>query len=144
MRFMIIVKATAESEAGAQPSTELLNAMGKYNSELVKAGVLLAGEGLQPSSNGARVIKDGKRTTVVDGPFAETKELVSGFWILDVSSRDEALEWAKRVPDPEEGTEMVLEVRKVSEAEDFENFTPEQAAAEDRLREKIERQNAER
>jgi hypothetical protein len=134
MRYMVIVKATKETEAGILPSTDLLNQMGKLNAEMVKAGVLLAGDGLQPSSSGARVRFEGSKRTVVDGPFAETKELVSGFWILQVKSKDEAIEWAKRVP----FTEGEIEVRRISEAEDFgDNFTPEMRAAEDNLRMRV-------
>ena len=134
MRYMVIVKATKESEAGALPSVELLNEMGKLNAEMAKAGVLLAGDGLAPSSKGARVKFEGKKRTVVDGPFAETKELVSGFWILQVKSKEEAIEWAKRVPF-EEGE---IEIRKISEPEDFgENFTPEMREAEDKLRMRV-------
>jgi hypothetical protein len=134
MRYMVIVKATQESEAGQLPSKELLNEMGKLNAEMVKAGILLAGDGLQPSSSGARVRFEGSKRTVVDGPFAETKELVSGFWILQVKSKEEAIEWAKRVP----FTEGEIEIRRISEAEDFgENFTPEMRAAEDKLRMRV-------
>lgn len=118
MRFLVIVKASAESEAGVLPSRELLEAMGKYNEELVKAGVLLAAEGLQPSSKGARIRFSGTKRTVVDGPFAETKELVAGFWLWQCRSREEAIEWAKRCPNPmAEGGE--IEIRQVFEAEDF-------------------------
>jgi hypothetical protein len=135
MRVMVIVKATPESEAGQLPSTELLQAMSAYNDELVKAGVMLAGEGLQPSSKGARVRFSGRERSVVDGPFAETKELIAGFWLWEVRSMDEAIEWAKRCPNPS-GEEGVLEIRQVFEAEDFgENLTPE-------LRETAERQRA--
>jgi hypothetical protein len=125
MRFMILVKATRDSEAGALPSEELLTAMGKYNEELAKAGILLAGEGLQPSSKGARVRFSGKKRTVVDGPFAETKELVAGFWMWKVKSKEEAIEWVKRCPNPMPG-DSEIEIRQVFEAEDFgEQFTPE-------------------
>lgn len=136
MRFMMIVKANEESESGRMPSTEELTEMGAYNEELVKAGVLLAGDGLQPSSTGVRVTFTGKGTsTVVDGPFTETKELIAGFWIIDVRSKDEAVEWARRVPF---GAGGEVEVRKVSEAEDFgEEFTPELRAAEDELRTRL-------
>src|SRR5918995_4666543 len=135
MRFMVMVKATADSEAGIMPSEELLAAMGQYNEELVKAGVMLAGEGLQPSSKGARVRFSGKNRTVIDGPFAETKELVAGFWLIQVKSLDEAIEWVKRCPNPMEG-ESEIEIRQVFEAEDFgAEFTPE-------LREQEERQRA--
>ncbi len=135
MRFMVIVKATPNSEAGAMPSQELLAAMGAFNEELVKAGVMLAGEGLQPSSKGARVkFANGKRT-VVDGPFAETKELVAGFWLWQCKSRDEAIEWVKRCPDPMPGEEAVIEIRQLFEADDFgAEFTPELRGQEARLR----------
>jgi hypothetical protein len=122
---MIIVKATRDSEAGALPSEELLTAMGKYNEELAKAGILLAGEGLQPSSKGARVRFSGPKRTVVDGPFAETKELIAGFWMWKVKSKEEAIEWVKRCPNPMPG-DSEIELRQVFEAEDFgEQFTPE-------------------
>jgi hypothetical protein len=122
---MVIVKATKDSEAGALPSEELLTAMGKYNEELAKAGILLAGEGLQPSSKGARVRFSGAKRTVIDGPFAETKELVAGFWLWKVKSKDEAIEWVKRCPNPMPG-DSEIEIRQVFEAEDFgEQFTPE-------------------
>ena len=125
MRFMIIVKATQDSEAGALPGEKLLTAMGKYNEELAKAGILLAGEGLQPSSKGARVQFSGPKRTVVDGPFAETKELVAGFWMWKVKSKEEAIEWVKRCPNPMPG-DSEIEIRQVFEAEDFgEQFTPE-------------------
>jgi len=122
---MVMVKATKDSEAGALPSEELLTAMGKYNEELAKAGILLAGEGLQPSSKGARVRFSGAKRTVIDGPFAETKELVAGFWLWKVKSKDEAIEWVKRCPNPMPG-DSEIEIRQVFEAEDFgEQFTPE-------------------
>ena len=125
MRFMVIVKATRDSEAGALPSEELLTAMGKYNEELAKAGILLAGDGLQPSSKGARVRFSGSKRTVVDGPFAETKELIAGFWMWKVKSKEEAIEWVKRCPNPMPG-DSEIEIRQVFEAEDFgEQFTPE-------------------
>ena len=125
MRFMVIVRATRDSEAGALPTEELLTAMGKYNEELAKAGILLAGEGLQPSSKGARVRFSGLKRTVVDGPFAETKELIAGFWMWKVKSKDEAIEWVKRCPNPMPG-DSEIEIRQVFEAEDFgEQFTPE-------------------
>jgi len=125
MRFMVIVKATKDSEAGALPSGELLTAMGKYNEELAKAGILLAGDGLQPSSKGARVRFSGPKRTVVDGPFAETKELIAGFWMWKVKSKEEAIEWVKRCPNPMPG-DSEIEIRQVFEAEDFgEQFTPE-------------------
>jgi hypothetical protein len=134
MRFMVLVKADKNSEAGVLPSTELLTAMGKYNEELVKAGVLLAGEGLQPSSKGARVKFSGKKRTVIDGPFAETKELIAGFWLIQVKSKEEAIEWVKRCPNPMEG-ETEIEIRQVFEADDFgEAFTPELREQEERLR----------
>lgn len=131
MRVMVIVKASRESEAGALPSTEMLAAMGKFNEELVKAGVMLAGEGLQASSKGKRVRFDGSKRTVIDGPFAETKELIAGFWLWQVRSMDEAVEWLKRAPF-EDGDEV--EIRQVFEAEDFgENFTPELRDQEKRV-----------
>jgi len=133
MRFMVIVKATAESETGEMPSQELLAEMGRYNEELVKAGVLLAGEGLHPSSKGARVRFNGDRRTVVDGPFAETKELVAGFWIFQVRSKEEAIEWVKRCPNPMPG-ESELEIRQIFEADDFgAELTPELRAQEERI-----------
>ena len=135
MRFMVMVKATADSEAGVMPSEELLAAMGQYNDELVKAGVMLAGEGLHPSSKGVRVKFSGKERTVVDGPFAETKELVAGFWLFEVKSLEEAIEWVKRCPNPM-NEESEIEIRQVFEADDFgAEFTPE-------LREQEERQRA--
>ncbi len=131
MRFMMIVKANQDSEAGVLPTEQELAEMGKYNEELVKAGVLLAGEGLHPSSNGARVTFSGGRPTVTDGPFAETKELIAGFWLIQVKSREEALEWARRVP----FQESEIEIRQVFEADDFgAEFTPELREQEDRLR----------
>lgn len=133
MRFMVMVKATEESEAGVLPSQELLTAMGKYNEELVKAGVMLAGEGLQASSKGARVRFSGKDRTVIDGPFSETKELIAGFWILQVKSKDEAIEWVKRCPNPM-GGESEIEIRQIFEAPDFgDEFTPELREQEARL-----------
>ena len=137
MRFMMIVKANAESEAGVMPSTEMLAEMGKYNEELVKAGVMLAGEGLHPSSKGARVRYSGDKRTVIDGPFAETKELIAGFWLIQVRSREEALEWARRVP----FQAGEVELRQIFEAEDFgAALTPELREQEDRLREQVEKQ----
>ena len=137
MRFMVMVKATADSEAGTLPSTQLLEAMGKYNEELVKAGVMLAGEGLQPSSKGARIKFSGTKRTVVDGPFAESKELIAGFWLWQCRSREEAIEWAKRCPNPT-GEEGELEIRQVFEADDFgAEFTPELREQERRLGEKM-------
>ena len=134
MRFMVMVKATKDSEAGVMPSTELLTEMGKYNEELVKAGIMLAGEGLHPSSKGARVRFNGKQRTVIDGPFAETKELVAGFWILQARSKDEVIEWVKRCPNPMPG-ESEIEIRQIFEAEDFgEVLTPELREQEARLR----------
>jgi hypothetical protein len=135
---MLMVKASEQSEAGVMPSEELLAAMGKYNEEMVKAGVLLAGEGLHPSSKGARVKFSGKERTVVDGPFAETKELVAGFWLIQAGSKEEALEWVKRCPNPMEG-ESEIEVRQVFEAEDFgEEYTPELREQEERIRAQAE------
>ena len=137
MRFMIIVKANAESEAGVMPSQELLTAMGKYNEELVRAGVMLAGEGLHPSSKGARVRFSGSKRTVIDGPFAETKELIAGFWLFEVKSKEEAIEWVKRCPNPMEG-ESEIEIRQVFEANDFgEAMTPELREAERRMAEQM-------
>jgi hypothetical protein len=137
MRFMVIVKASKESETGVMPSTELLAEMGQYNEELVKAGVMLSGEGLAASDKGARVRFDGKKRSVVDGPFAETKELVAGFWIWKVKSRDEAIEWLKKAP----FQEGEVEIRQIFETEDFgAEMTPELRAQEDRLREQIEAQ----
>lgn len=137
MRFMLIIKADAESEAGIMPSEELLTSMGKYNEELVNAGVMLAGEGLQPSSKGARIHFSNGTPTVIDGPFAETKELVAGFWIIEVSSKEEAIEWVKRCPHPADA-EMEIEIRQIAEADDFgEEFTPELREQEERLRAQI-------
>jgi hypothetical protein len=134
MRFMVIVKATKDSEAGALPDEKLLAEMGKYNEELVKAGVMLAGEGLQPSSKGARVRFSGTKRTVIDGPFAETKELIAGFWIWRVRSMEEAIDWVNRCPNPFPG-ESEIEIRQVFEAEDFgAEFTPELREQEERLR----------
>src|SRR3954470_1784291 len=134
MRCMIIVKASRDSEAGKLPDETLLKDMMKFNEQLVKAGVMLAGEGLHPSSKGARVKFSGKNRTVVDGPFAETKELIAGFWLIQVKSKEEAIEWVKRCPNPLDG-EAEIEIRQVFEAEDFgAEFTPELRAQEDRLR----------
>jgi hypothetical protein len=134
MRFMIIVKASPESEAGKMPSEKLLAEMGKYNEELVKAGVMLAGEGLHPSSKGVRVQFSGNKRTVVDGPFAETKELIAGFWLIQVKSKEEAIEWVRRCPNPME-SDSEIEIRQVFEAEDFgAEFTPELREQEERLR----------
>jgi hypothetical protein len=138
---MVIVKATKNSEAGVMPSEKLLADMGQYNEELVKAGIMLAGEGLHPSSKAKRIRFSGSNRTVVDGPFTETKELVAGFWLWQVRSMDEAVEWARRCPDPMPGEEGELEIRPIFEAEDFgAEFTPELRAQEDRLREQMERQ----
>ena len=135
MRFIAMVRANKASESGELPSTELLAEMGKYNEELVKAGVMLAGEGLQPSSKGARVRFLGSKRTVVDGPFSETKELIAGFWILQVKSKEEAIEWIKRSPNPFPEGESEIELRQIFEAEDFgPEFTPELREQEDRLR----------
>ncbi|MGN6184812.1 MAG: YciI family protein [Thermoanaerobaculia bacterium] len=139
MRFMVIVKANQDTEAGVPPSTEMLNEMGKYNEELVNAGVMVAGEGLHPSSKGARVLFNGNKRTVVDGPFAETKELIAGFWILQVKSKEEVIEWVKRCPNPT-GEESVIEIRQVFEASDFENATPEVLEREERLRQQVTEQ----
>ncbi|MFE8601866.1 YciI family protein [Archangium violaceum] len=142
MKVMVLVKATKDSEEGAMPSTEMLAAMGKYNEELVKAGIMLAGDGLHPSSKGARVRFSGTRRTVIDGPFTETKELVAGFWMWQVKSMEEAIEWAKRCPNPMPG-ESELELRQVFEAEDFgPEFTPELRAAEERLAAELAAKNA--
>ncbi len=137
MRFMVIIKGNKDYEAGAMPDEKLLAAMGKFNEELVNAGVMLAGEGLHPSSKGARVRFSGDRRTVIDGPFAETKELIAGFWLWQVKSKEEALDWLKRCPNPFPG-ESEVELRQVFEAEDFgAEFTPELREQEERLREKI-------
>jgi hypothetical protein len=142
MRFMVIVRADKNTEAGVMPSEELLAAMGKYNEELVNAGILLAGEGLHPSSRGARVRFEGDKRTVVDGPFAETKELIAGFWLWQVSSLEEAIEWVKRCPNPLEG-ESEIEIRQVFEADDFgAEFTPELREQEERIRARAARQAA--
>jgi hypothetical protein len=138
MRFMVMVKATKDSEAGVMPSQQLLADMGKFNEELVKAGVMLAGEGLQPSSKGARVRFSGSKRTVIDGPFAETKELVAGFWMWKVKSKEEAIEWLKRCPNPHPGQDSEIEIRQVFEAEDFgAEFTPELREQEERLRAQV-------
>lgn len=135
MRFMIMVKATKDSEAGVMPSTQLLADMGTYNEELVKAGVMLAGEGLQPSSRGARVRFSGSKRTVIDGPFSETKELIAGYWLWQCKSKEEAIEWVKRCPNPMPGEESVIEIRQVFETEDFgAEFTPELREQEERIR----------
>lgn len=141
MRVMVIVKATKNSEAGVMPSEQLLTDMGRFNEELVKAGVMVGGDGLHPSKRGKRVRFAGGEKTVVDGPFAATEELVAGYWIWKVDSMDDALAWAKRCPDPMPGEESVLEIRPIFEAEDFgAEFTPELRAKEDALREELERQ----
>jgi hypothetical protein len=135
MRFMAMVKANKDSEAGVMPSEELLAEMGKYNEELVKAGVMLAGEGLHPSSKGARVKFSGDQRTVTDGPFTEAKELIAGFWLIQAKSKEEAIEWIKRSPNPMPGQESEIEIRQVFEAEDFgDEFTPELREQEERLR----------
>ena len=135
MRFMILVKADKNSEAGTLPDEKLLTEMGNFNEELVKAGVMLAGEGLQPSSKGARVKFSGSTRTVTDGPFPETKELIAGFWLWQVKSKEEAIEWVKRCPNPFPGTESEIEIRQLFEAEDFgAEFTPELREQEERLR----------
>ena len=139
MRVMVMVKATKDSEAGRMPSQELLAAMGKFNEELVKAGVMQAGEGLQPSSKGKRVHFSGSKRTVIDGPFTETKELIAGFWLWKCKSWDEAVEWVKRCPNPMPG-DSEIEIRQVFEAEDFgAEFTPELREQEDRLRAEMEK-----
>ncbi|KQY34146.1 MULTISPECIES: YciI family protein [Rhizobium/Agrobacterium group] len=136
MRVMVIVKASKDSEAGVMPTTELLEAMGKYNEELVNAGIMMAGEGLHPSVKGKRIAFDGPSRTVIDGPFAETRELIAGFWLWEVKDMAQAVEWAKRCPNPMPGPSE-LEIRQVFEAADFgEAFTPELAEQEERLREK--------
>jgi len=140
MRFMVIVKASRDSEAGVMPSTELLTAMGKFNEELVNAGVLLAGEGLHPSSKGARVRFSGSQRSVIDGPFAATRELVAGFWIFNVKSRQEAIDWILRCPNPT-GDEGEIEIRQILTADDFgPALTPELREAEERLRAQSEAQ----
>jgi hypothetical protein len=141
MRVMVMIKATKNSEAGVMPSEKLLREMGWFNEELLKAGVMLAGEGLHPSRKGKRVRLSGGTKTVTNGPFAETKELVAGFWIWQVKSMEEALEWVKRCPDPMPGEEAEIEIRPIFEAEDFGNeLTPELRAQEERLRAEVERQ----
>jgi hypothetical protein len=140
MRFIALVKADERSEAGQMPTEQELAAMSAFNEELVKAGVMLAGEGLHPSSRGSRIVHTSEKTTVIDGPFAETKELVAGFWVLQTKSYEEALEWLKRAPRPAQG-EFVIELRQVFEPEDFgEAFTPELREREARIREQAERQ----
>ena len=141
MRVMVIVKATKDSEAGVMPSEKLLAEMGKFNEELAQAGITLAGEGLHPTSKGARVRFSGDKRTVIDGPFAETKELIAGFWLWQVKSLDEAIEWVKRCPNPHH-EDCEIEIRPVFEAEDFgAEYTPELRAQEDRLRTEVARQH---
>ena len=141
MRFMVIVKADEKSERGTMPSERLLTEMGKYNEELVKAGIMLAGEGLHPSVKGKRIVMGNGKRSVIDGPFAETKELVAGFWIWQVKSMEEAVEWARRCPDPMPGEESILELRQVFGMEDFgEAVTPEVKERDERLRKEVERQ----
>jgi len=143
MRFMVMVKATKDSEAGVMPDEKLLADMGKYNEELVKAGVMLAGEGLQPSSKGARVKFSGNKRTVIDGPFAETKELVAGFWLFQCKSLAECIEWVKRCPNPMPNQDSEIEIRQVFEAEDFgAEFTPELREQERRIAEQAARNAA--
>ena len=138
MRFMVMVKANKDTEAGILPSQQLLTEMGKFNEELVKAGVMQAGEGLQASAKGARVRFSGDKRTVIDGPFAETKELIAGFWIWKCKSKQEAIEWVKRCPDPMPGSDSEIEIRQVFESEDFgAEFTPELREQEERLRNEI-------
>jgi hypothetical protein len=138
---MVIVKATKDSEAGVMPSQELLAAMGKYNEDLVNAGIMLSGDGLHPSSKGARVRFSGDRRTVIDGPFPETKDLIAGFWLWQVRSKEEAIEWVKRCPHPMPGTDAEIEIRQVFEADDFgAELTPELRAQEERLRERLGQQ----
>ena len=143
MRVMVLVKATEDSEAGDMPSEQLLSDMMKFNEELVKAGVMLAGDGLHPSSKGVRVVFSGSERKVINGPFAETKELLAGYWLWEVKSIDEAIEWVKRAPDPMPGTEGVLEIRPVFEADDFgDELTPELREKDAQLREATSRQGA--
>jgi hypothetical protein len=139
MRVIVMVKATEQSEAGEMPSEKLLSDMTNYNEELVKAGIMLAGEGLHPSSKGARVVFSGSDRKVLDGPFSETKELLAGYWVWQVKDIDEAIEWVKRIPDADEGVEAIVEIRPVFEAEDFgEELTPELRELQQRMREQIE------
>ena len=143
MRVMVMVKATKSSEAGEMADRQLLAEMGNYNEELVKAGIMVAGEGLHPSSKGKRVRFAGGKKSVVDGPFSETKELVAGFWIWNVKSVEEAVEWLRRCPDPMPGEESEIEIRPIFEAEDFgKEFTPELRAQDERLRREVERQHS--
>ena len=141
MRFMVIVKADADSESGALPDPKVIEEMGRYNEELARAGVLLAAEGLQPSARGARVRFSGSRRTVIDGPFAESKELIAGFWIFQVKSKEEAIEWVKRAPNPFPGKESEVEIRQVFETSDFgDALSPEQRDLEERLRGQLAQQ----
>ncbi len=141
MKVMVIVKATENTEAGVMPSEALLREMGAFNEELVKAGIMLAGEGLHPSTKGKRIRFSGGKRSVVDGPFPETKELIAGYWIWQVRSMEEAVDWARRCPDPMPGEDAELEIRPIFEAEDFgQEYTPELRAQDDRLREQIEQQ----
>jgi hypothetical protein len=143
MRVMVMVKATKNSEAGVMPSEQLLAAMGKYNEELVKAGIMLAGEGLHPSVKGKRILFSGSKRNVVDGPFAEAKELIAGFWLWQVKSIEEAVEWARRCPDPMPGEEAELEIRPVFEADDFgKEYTPELRERDERLRSELEKRSS--
>jgi len=138
MRFLVMVKATPNSEAGVMPEPEMFEAMGKYNEELVKAGIMKAGEGLHPSSRGARVHFSGAKRTVIDGPFTETKELVAGFWLWECKSLQEVIEWVKKCPNPMPGEDSDIEIRRIYEAEDFgESFTPEEREREERMRKQI-------
>jgi len=140
MRFMIFVKASADSEAGILPSEELMTAMGNFNEELAKAGILIDCDGLQPSSKGARVRFSGDRRTVIDGPFAETKELIAGYWLWEVKSKQEAIDWVKRCPNPMPGTDAEIEIRQVYEADDFgAELTPQLREQEERLREQMKK-----
>lgn len=140
MRFMIFVKASSDSEAGILPSEELMTAMGNFNEELVKAGILIDCDGLQPSSKGARVRFSGDQRTVIDGPFAETKELIAGYWLWQVKSKEEAIEWVKRCPNPMPGTDAEIEIRQVYEAEDFgAEFTPQLREQEERVRAQVKK-----
>ena len=139
MRVMVLIKATKDTEAGVLPDEKLLTEMGNYNEELVKAGIMLAGEGLHPSSKGARVKFSGDKRTVIDGPFTEAKELIAGFWLIQVKSKEEAIEWVKRCPNPMPGTEAEIEIRQVFEAEDFgPELTPDLREAEERMRAQLE------
>ena len=143
MRFMIMIRADRATEAGVLPDPKLMADMARFNEELVKAGVMLAGEGLHPSSRGKRVVFSGGKKIVVDGPFAETKELIAGYWLWQVKNMDEALEWARRCPDPMPGEDAILEIRPVFEADDFgKEFTPELRAQEERIRARIEQQRS--